>query len=193
MMSTLSSNVARALLAGSLAVSPGLSSTYAHILARPGAAAGHVAMGTFHGPLGAHRGSSWRGWSGRGWDGRRGLVWSGYGRDHWGHGAWSGRDHGIWSGRGHYAWTGRGEYGQGGWGYYPWLWGSGFGGGYGAVSATAAEPIVIVVDGGAPQPASSVYPSASSDLSPHGGGCVIHQLEYDSAGNYVGDRETPNC
>ncbi len=42
---------------------------------------------------------------------------------------------------------------------------------------------------------SSVLPGApagAADPSPEGG-CVIHKLKYDGAGNYVGERLTAGC
>ena len=68
----------------------------------------------------------------------------------------------------------------GGWGW----------GGYSAPAA-ASGPIVlggapVIIDVGA-DPASRDAGGASA------GGCVIHKLMYDSAGKYVGDRQSPQC
>jgi hypothetical protein len=68
-----------------------------------------------------------------------------------------------------------GGWGWGGWGGYP-----------------ASEPIVVgagaplIINVGA-DPASSAAAGALS------GGCVIHKLNYDSNGKYVGERQIPLC
>jgi hypothetical protein len=40
-----------------------------------------------------------------------------------------------------------------------------------------------------------VYPAANpADADPSvERGCVIHKLDYDSAGKYLGERQTPEC
>jgi hypothetical protein len=104
------------------------------------------------------------------------------------------------SGRGPSAW--RGQYGRNRYGGAGWFWNGGglYGGGflyspYGFVDAgggSAGGGGTLVVVGA---PAFSVFPGAApgvADPSPEGG-CVIHKLAYDSAGNYVGERQTPEC
>ena len=141
----------------------------------------------------------WHAPSGRDWDGRHGFARSGRdlsGHDGWGQGAWSGRDRHGWSSRGDYGSSGRGRDGRAGWGFDDGLWGSGpwvvYPGPAVEPPPAPAEPVIIAV-GGTPLPAGSVYPGASSGSSAQAGSCVIHQLEYDGAGNYVGEKETPNC
>ena len=79
--------------------------------------------------------------------------------------------------------NGGGFYGPGFW-YGPYGYADAGGGG-------GAGGLVIVVGA----PALSVFPGApagAADPSPEGG-CVIHKLKYDGAGNYVGERQTPGC
>jgi hypothetical protein len=68
-------------------------------------------------------------------------------------------------------------------------WGWDGGGGY-SVPAAASEPILL--GGGAP-----VIINVGAEPAPGGagyeGGCVIHKLIYDSAGKYVGERQSPQC
>ena len=68
-------------------------------------------------------------------------------------------------------------------------WGSDGWGGY-SVPAAASEPIIL--GGGAP-----VIINVGAEPAPSGagyeGGCVIHKLIYDSAGKYVGERQSPQC
>ena len=69
----------------------------------------------------------------------------------------------------------------GGWGW----------GGWGGVPvSTASEPIIL--GGGAP-----VIIDVGADPAPaaggSAGGCVVHKLIYDSAGKYVGERQSPLC
>jgi hypothetical protein len=70
----------------------------------------------------------------------------------------------------------------GGWGSYGW-------GGV-PVSTGVSEPIIL--GGGAP-----VIINVGAEPAPSGagyeGGCVIHKLIYDSAGKYVGERQSPQC
>ena len=75
--------------------------------------------------------------------------------------------------------NGGGFYGPGFW-YGPYGYADAGGGG-------GAGGLVIVVGA----PALSVFPGApagAADPSPEGG-CVIHKLKYDGAGNYVGERQ----
>jgi len=70
----------------------------------------------------------------------------------------------------------------GGWGWDGW-------GGV-PISTGVSEPIIL--GDGAP-----VIINVGADPAPRGagyeGGCVIHKLIYDSAGKYVGDRQSPQC
>jgi hypothetical protein len=57
-------------------------------------------------------------------------------------------------------------------------------------TASGLGPVIVV---GAP--ALNVYPAAipaGADPSVERG-CVIHKLDYDSAGKYLGERQTPEC
>lgn len=72
----------------------------------------------------------------------------------------------------------------GGWGGWGW-------GGFPAASAAsapslagAAAPVIINIDFD-PAPGAGAVVSA--------GGCVIHTLNYDSNGKYVGERQIPRC
>jgi hypothetical protein len=68
----------------------------------------------------------------------------------------------------------------GGWGWGDW-------GGYPAsepIAAGAGAPLIINVGA---DPASSPAAGALS------GGCVIHKLNYDSNGKYIGERQIPLC
>jgi hypothetical protein len=82
---------------------------------------------------------------------------------------------------------GGGQLFVGGWGGWGW---DGWGGA--AVSSGASEP--IIVGDGAP-----VIINIGADPEPggagagYGGGCVTHKLIYDSAGKYVGERQTSQC
>jgi hypothetical protein len=82
-------------------------------------------------------------------------------------------------------WNGWNQFAIGGWGWGGW---DGWGGG--AVSTGASEP--IIVGDGAP-----VIINISADSPLRGGadagGCVTHKLIYDSAGRYVGERQSPQC
>jgi hypothetical protein len=96
--------------------------------------------------------------------------------------AWRGSNRGARFGRNGRFWNGAGFYGSGFW-YGPHGFADTAGGGAGG--------LVIVV--GAPSfndfaPA----PNEGADPGPQGG-CVIHKLTYDSAGKYVGERQTAGC
>jgi hypothetical protein len=69
-----------------------------------------------------------------------------------------------------------------GWGYW----------GYPPSSPTAPAAPIIVGAGGPPV-VINAYSGVAADPGEHGGGCVIHQLQYDSAGSYVGERQIPGC
>jgi hypothetical protein len=67
-------------------------------------------------------------------------------------------------------------------------WGWGGWGGYSA--PTGAQP--IIVGDSAPVIINiGVEPAAAAAAS--SGGCVIHKLNYDSNGKYVGERQIPQC
>ena len=66
---------------------------------------------------------------------------------------------------------------------------------YGDASAApgggGGGPVIVVVGA----PSFNDFPAAvreSNEPSPEGG-CMIHKLTYDSAGHYVGERQTPAC
>lgn len=69
----------------------------------------------------------------------------------------------------------------GGWGW----------GGWGGYSAPAAASEPIIVGDGAPVIINIGTNPAPSDA--YAGGCVIHKLNYDANGKYVGDRQIPRC
>ena len=66
-------------------------------------------------------------------------------------------------------------------------------GGWGGFPASAAsEP--ILVGGSAPVIINiGVDPAQSAAAGASSGGCVIHKLNYDSNGKYVGERQIPQC
>ena len=73
----------------------------------------------------------------------------------------------------------------GGWG------GGGWDGGGGVPASTgASEP--IIVGGGAPV-IINVGVGPGDGGGAYGEGCVIHKLNYDSNGKYVGERQIPQC
>ena len=56
----------------------------------------------------------------------------------------------------------------------------------------ASEP--IIVGGGAPVIINvGVDPAPGDAGGAYSGGCVIHKLNYDSNGKYVGERQIPQC
>jgi hypothetical protein len=70
----------------------------------------------------------------------------------------------------------------GGWGW----------GGWGGYSAAPSEP--IIVGEGAPVIINIGAEPAPSDAGgAYAGGCVIHKLNYDANGKYVGERQIPLC
>ena len=97
--------------------------------------------------------------------------------------AWRGSNRRARFGRNGRFWNGGGFYGSGFW-YGPYGFADTAGGG-------GAGSLIIVV--GAPSfndlPAA---PNEGADPGPQGG-CVIHRLNYDSAGKYVGERQTAGC
>ena len=75
----------------------------------------------------------------------------------------------------------------GGWGGWGW---DGWGGASG--STGASEP--IIVGDGAPVIINvGVDPGLGDGGGAYSGGCVIHKLNYDSNGKYVGERQIPQC
>jgi hypothetical protein len=70
-----------------------------------------------------------------------------------------------------------------------WGW-DGWGGASG--STGASEP--IIVGDGAPVIINvGVDPGLGDGGGAYTGGCVIHKLNYDSNGKYVGERQIPQC
>jgi hypothetical protein len=75
----------------------------------------------------------------------------------------------------------------GGWGGWGW---DGWGGASGPTGAS--EP--IIVGDGAPVIINvGVDPGLGDGGGAYSGGCVIHKLNYDSNGKYVGERQIPQC
>ena len=71
----------------------------------------------------------------------------------------------------------------GGWGW----------GGWGGFPATAASEPIIVGDGAPGIINIGLDPAAGDAAGGLSGGCVIHKLNYDSNGKYVGERQIPLC
>jgi hypothetical protein len=72
----------------------------------------------------------------------------------------------------------------GGWGW----------GGWGGYSAPAAASEPIIVGDGAPVIINiGTNPAPSDAGGAYAGGCVIHKLNYDANGKYVGERQIPLC
>ena len=175
---------ARASFAGSLLLAWGLVPAFAHPLGAAGprpAAVGH--WGVLHG---------WRAFNGRGHvqaDRREafahGWAWrNGWSRNGWAHYRWGRNDWGRY-GRGRNGWAGNGGRGYGdGVGY----WDGPLGYAEPAVAAGGGPPVVFA-------PAITVYAPAAArgGDAAEPGGCVIHKLEYDAAGNYVGEKQYPQC
>jgi hypothetical protein len=66
--------------------------------------------------------------------------------------------------------------------------------GWGGFPAPAAAPEPIIVGEGAPVIINiGVDPGPGEAGSANMGGCVIHKLNYDSNGKYVGERQIPQC
>jgi hypothetical protein len=73
----------------------------------------------------------------------------------------------------------------GGWGWGGW-------GGWGGYSAPSSLP--IIVGDSAPVVINiGVDPTQSEAAGGLSGGCVIHKLNYDSNGKYIGERQIPLC
>jgi hypothetical protein len=72
--------------------------------------------------------------------------------------------------------------------------GGGWGGwGWGAPASTGASA-PIIVGGGAPVIINVGADPALDDAgAAYGGGCVVHKLNYDNNGKYVGERQIPRC
>ena len=72
--------------------------------------------------------------------------------------------------------------------------GGGWGGwGWGAPASTGAST-PIIVGGGAPVIINVGADPALDDAgAAYGGGCVVHKLNYDNNGKYVGERQIPRC
>jgi hypothetical protein len=73
-------------------------------------------------------------------------------------------------------------------------WGS-WGGWAGPVATTPDAPIVV---GGGPSvvinlPPNNAYAGAGEGAGGHGGGCVIHKLQFDSAGKYTSEQQYTEC
>jgi hypothetical protein len=67
-------------------------------------------------------------------------------------------------------------------------------GGWGGYSVPAAASEPIIVGDGAPVIINiGADPGPSEAGAGYGGGCVIHKLNYDANGKYVGERQIPLC
>ncbi len=182
------SGAVRALAAGTLCLSLGLAPALAHMAPPLAAPRAHAAIGPGHFAPFAFRGFHRFGAERFGFD-RFGVnvLFDRFGFDRFGVNRFGfdrfgvnrfgfhrfGRNAGVWN------WN---QLGLGGWGYWD-----------GPVSAPAAPSAPIIVGGGGPPVAINVYPGAVAGPGDAVGGCVIHQLQYDRAGNYVGERQIPNC
>jgi hypothetical protein len=71
----------------------------------------------------------------------------------------------------------------GGWGW----------GGWGGFPDTAASEPIIVGDSAPVIINIGVDPAQGDAAGAMSGGCVIHKLNYDSNGKYVGERQIPQC
>jgi hypothetical protein len=66
--------------------------------------------------------------------------------------------------------------------------------GWGGFPVSTAAPEPIIVGDGAPVIINiGVDPDPDDVGSAYSGGCVIHKLNYDSSGKYVGERQIPQC
>jgi hypothetical protein len=163
------SGAARAFLAGTLALSLGLAPAFAHMSPPLAAAGAHQPRGFGHFPRSGFRGFNRFGFN-RGFD--RGFNRFGFNRfgfNRFGRHGWEGNA-GNWN-----------QLGFGGWGYSDY-----------SPSGPAAAP-AIVLGGGAPPAVINIFPGAAPDPDDYQGGCVIHKLRYDGAGNYIGERQFSNC
>ena len=79
-------------------------------------------------------------------------------------------------------------------GWNPLFIGGGWGwGGWGGYSAPAASEPLIVGDSAPVIINIGLDPRAGDAGTAYTGGCVIHKLNYDSSGKYVGERQIPHC
>jgi hypothetical protein len=78
---------------------------------------------------------------------------------------------------------GRNQLFVGGWGW----------GGWGGFPVTAASEPIIVGDSAPVIINIGVDPAQGDAAGALSGGCVIHKLNYDSNGKYVGERQIPQC
>jgi hypothetical protein len=172
MCNSLSTRAVRACAAGTLLLSLTLTfafadmSAFAGTTARPGMGPGHFASPGFLGfsRLGVNRARPGRFGFDRFGSNRFGINWFGFNR-------FGLNANGLESGL----------LGLGGWGYW----------GYPQPSPeTPAAP--VIVDAGSPPVAINVYTGGGAD-DPPAGSCVVHLLDYDTAGRYVGERQFPGC
>jgi hypothetical protein len=79
-------------------------------------------------------------------------------------------------------------------GWNPLFIGGGWGwGGWGGYSAPAASQPAVVGDSAPVIINIGLDPGAGDAGGAYSGGCVIHKLNYDSSGKYVGERQIPHC
>jgi hypothetical protein len=106
----------------------------------------------------------------------RTLGWRNSGRQSW---TWRSQNR---LNRNRWFWNQGGFYGSGFW-FSPYAFADTAGGVGGGV------PLIVV---GAPS--FNDFPAADESADSRSeGGCVLHKLTYDSAGNYLGERQTPHC
>ncbi|SRR5271166_2550287 len=200
MANSLTSRAARACLAGTLAFSFDLAPAVAHMA---GGHVGPVGAGLRHFPHPSQRGFSrygqnhfiWSGQRGYGWNGRGRFGWNGQGRYGWNGYRWNDRGGAAWNNWRGYRWNGYRRNGQGqyGWSAFPSAWGADSLGAWGGASGPAPSAPAVVLAGEAPPVAINVISEPAAGHDDHYGGCVIHQLRYDSAGNYIGESQVSNC
>ena len=74
--------------------------------------------------------------------------------------------------------------------------GGGWGWGGPWVGPTSAGADPVVVGAGGPPVIINISPPAATGEAANGGyegACVVHQLQFDSAGKYIGERQYPQC
>ncbi len=182
MLTSLLTRAARASVAGSLFCSLSLAPALAHMASLPMARAAHPTIGGGHSLLFGARGFNHFHLERFGFD-HFGFNRFGPNRfDRFGFGRFNrfgfnrfGRNGNAWNGN---------QLGVTGWGD----WG-------GAFSAPAAPTAPIIIGGGGPPVVISVNagPSASDVSGGYRGSCVIHLLNFDGSGKYVGEKQYPEC
>ena len=169
MIPSFSPRAARRILTVSLCLALGVAPAFAHGFAARGFSGRPAFMRLRVGPEAHHAGG--------GWDRRRWILRFGrWGHSQWG---WSGPPRG-WAHNEWAAWGGNNAAVFGDWGAPGWD------GGVGTGAVVFAPALTIYVAPGTAPPESQSYGSAA-------GGCVIHQLQFDQAGKYIGERQYSEC